>query len=201
MILECNDSHDDNTLKLLKLITNAAKKSQDHIEEFLSAKRIEAGVLTVEPYEYILNDVLNEIVQEYSMNAQSKSIKLNLDQPDSIILIYADKLALNRILGNLISNAIKFTQESGEINISAEVKSAHIKVSVTDNGPGIGQDALHTLFDRYSRLKEHHAIEGSGLGLFIVKSIMEAHGGRVEVQSELGKGTSFHLYFPIKEKI
>jgi two-component system sensor histidine kinase BaeS len=134
--------------------------------------------------------------------AKSKGIQLS-DKPSGEIKIFADAIALRRVLGNLISNALKFTPQGGSVEISSEADDKEVRISCADTGPGVDVHLQHTLFEKYGRLDRDQTIEGTGLGLFVTKNIVDAHGGRIEVKSAVGKGTTFILSFPHKivEKI
>ncbi len=110
--------------------------------------------------------------------------------------VFADRLTLNRVIGNLVSNAIKFTPQGGKVEIAANRIGNATRISVIDTGQGIEAGARHKLFARFSRLEKHAEIEGTGLGLFVSKNIMDAHGGRIDVRSVVGKGTTFFVTFP-----
>ena len=107
-----------------------------------------------------------------------------------------DRLGFQRTIGNLLSNAIKFTDKNGKVYLRAYNKGTQFYVEVEDTGSGMEPADLKKIFERFGRLDKHSAIAGSGLGLFVVKSIVKAHGGNIDVISQVGKGTKFILTFP-----
>lgn len=181
---------------LVTRIASCARNCVNLIDELLSARRIQDGVLVVNPRCYHLNEILEDIFLDYLPTATSKSIRFQAMPVAPDLEIYADKIALHRVLGNLISNAVKFTPKGGAVEISASRIGSEVRISVRDTGPGIDSKVRHLLFERYGRLEQHKEIEGTGLGLFVTKNILAAHGGRIEVQSELGAGTTFTVCFP-----
>jgi signal transduction histidine kinase len=102
-----------------------------------------------------------------------------------------------RVLGNLLSNAVKFTDKRGSVTLVVMPKDTTYTIRITDTGAGMEPQEARKLFERFSRLKRHEDIEGTGLGLYIVKAIVEAHGGIISVASALGVGTTFELLLPM----
>jgi signal transduction histidine kinase len=106
---------------------------------------------------------------------------------------------MERIVTNLVSNAIKFTPSGGSVGLETRSDGSAFSIRVTDTGRGIPADELPVVFGKFRRARESAFTEGSGLGLFIVKALVEGHGGRIEVESEIGKGTTFAIYLPVVE--
>jgi signal transduction histidine kinase len=106
-------------------------------------------------------------------------------------------LALERVFTNLLNNALKFTPQGGQVTLRAATASEEVKIEVHDTGPGIAQADIPLLFERYKRAEKDAYREGTGLGLFIVKALVTALGGRVEVTSTLGTGSCFSVFLPI----
>ncbi|HMO18280.1 MAG TPA: hybrid sensor histidine kinase/response regulator [Oligoflexia bacterium] len=196
MMMEEKSSLDDSMVNLLELIISSSAKSRAHIEEFLDQRKIESGAIVINPETQALSVLFSELIREYQVAASSRGHAISLDSDVSNILIRVDSVAFFRIIGNLLSNAIKFMSEPGLIRISVVESEEYHKISIHDSGPGIEPKSLPDIFNRFSRARNVSNIKGTGLGLFIVKKLMEAHGGRVEVQSELGSGSVFSLYFP-----
>ena len=114
--------------------------------------------------------------------------------------IYADELLFSRALSNLVENALRFSPERGSIDISLKVGSGHAEISVTDSGRGIDSKHLPRVFDRFYRAEASRSSQGTGLGLALVKSIADLHGGSAAIQSEVGRGTTVTLLFPNEPK-
>ena len=186
----------DKSQELITRIASCARNSINIIDELLSARRIQDGVMVVTPRLYDLAEILEDVKLDYLLMAKSKAIDFTCRPVMPGMQIYADKMALVRVLGNLISNAIKFTPRNGQVKIAAERHGTEVQISVSDSGPGIESNARHLLFERYARLEKHQQIEGTGLGLFVTKNIVDAHNGRIQVQSQVGVGTTFIVSFP-----
>jgi signal transduction histidine kinase len=182
--------------EIITRIASCARGAITLIDELLSARRIQDGMLVVNPNWYNINEILEDIVLDYMPIAKARSINFTAVPCESTMQIYADRMGLNRVLGNLISNAIKFTNKNGIVTLQAEQVGKEVRISITDSGQGIDPEERHVLFQRYARLSKHFEYDGTGLGLFVTKSIVDAHNGRIEVQSEVGVGSSFIVYFP-----
>lgn len=197
-LLDTTINQESREHELLLRIGSCARNAVTIIDELLSAKRIEDGAFIVRPDVIKAQPVIEETCLEFSQMAASRKLTLNYSC-DATLEIFVDKIALTRLLTNLISNAIKFTPAGGEINVVAMRNGTEVIVKVQDNGHGIEANRRHILFEKYSRLDQHAKIDGTGLGLFIVRSIVDAHGGRIEVQSQVGQGTTFVVTFPDKK--
>lgn len=198
-------------LELLDMINNFDAKSKDYvgmidrsinnmrqlIDDLLDLARIESGMeLEFKPVD--LRSLLSECTQTYLSNAERKFITVDQVLPDKLPIISGERARLQQIFNNLISNAIKYTPASGKVTIAAEDRGATVRVIVQDNGLGISaEDQLH-IFDRFYRVRrpETDDIEGTGLGLAIVKTLVEAHHGRIRVESQIGEGTTFFVTLP-----
>jgi len=145
----------------------------------------------------LLDELIQAIYLEFLMTAKNKNIKLNYNiQPKQNYLITGDKDKLKQVFINLISNALKFTKSDGEVCINLYGGDEEVIVEVEDNGIGIKKEDLAFIFERlYRGDKSRHEIEGSGIGLTIVKNILQLHSARLDVESEEGKGTIFKVYF------
>ncbi len=196
LLAEVSYSEDPKANKLLTRIASCARNSISIIDELLSARRIQDGVLVVKPRWYEVDELLEDIVLDYFPMAKAKELKFSSAPVEAGLKVYADRLGLNRVLGNLVNNAIKFTPRKGKVQISARRVGSSIQIEVADTGPGIDPSVRHKLFERFSRLEQHDEIEGTGLGLFVSRNIVEAHNGKIELRSEVGKGTSFVLTLP-----
>ena len=143
-------------------------------------------------------DICKDILEILQPSANTKNITINYSAIDEIN-VFADKDMLKTVLRNLISNAIKFTNKNGAININSVENSGNVTISVSDNGIGISQDNLAKLFDISKVLTTKGTAEetGTGLGLLLCKEFVEKHGGKIWVESEYGKGSDFKFTMPI----
>jgi len=166
--------------------------------ELLDLAKIESGLITREREEIQMAQLLEDQVAFHQAQAQAKSIQLSLEDLPELPALMANRLNLEEVFSNLIGNAINYTPEKGKIIIDAEVEGDYLCVRVTDTGVGIAEEELERIFDPFYRVKNDKTrfVIGTGLGLPIVKSIVDAHHGLIRVESEPGHGTTFSVFFP-----
>jgi signal transduction histidine kinase len=123
--------------------------------------------------------------------------RISLQVPDDIPPVVADYARLERIITNLLTNALKYSSPETPVMISAHRQGGMVVISVTDAGRGIAPEDVSHLFERYYRSEREHDTEGIGLGLYITKRLVEAHGGQIWVESEVGKGSTFSFTLPV----
>jgi signal transduction histidine kinase len=172
------------------------------IGDLLDLSRIEAGMITQEPVAVKIDELLKGIVDFLASKAAGKNQSLILEVPtDNLPALTADPLALESIYGNLITNALHYTQPGGEIRVKAELVGISIRVSVIDNGFGIEAQHLNKIFERFYRVKDENTrlITGTGLGLPIVKGLVDSLGGFIDVESTPGSGSVFTVTLPLKD--
>jgi signal transduction histidine kinase/ActR/RegA family two-component response regulator len=184
------------TRDLIQRIASSATSAINLIEELLSARRIEEGTFVLRPVPNDVAAVARSVLETWSVNAVSRSVTLDFDCPEQVHGTI-DRLGFERVLTNLVSNALKFTPKGGSVIVQVSQGSDGIELRVSDTGQGMDSHEVKQLFHRFSRLERHSGTHGSGLGLFIVKTIVDAHGGGVEVSSQPGKGTTFLVRFPV----
>jgi len=183
---------------LWKIVTNCRSLIQ-HVSDFLDLSKFNAGELRLlnEPADLVA--LLNDCAQEYGIEADKRRIALRTEFDDSLRALTLDHRRISQVLSNLLSNALKFTDTGGCIEIGAKVvKDAEVMVWVKDTGAGIAADEIEDVFEMYrqtqSGQESYH--RGTGLGLAICKKIVEAHGGRLWVESDIGKGSAFYFTLP-----
>lgn len=171
------------------------------IEYLLELSRAEAGVLALNLRELDLKELLAEQVQAVGLLAREKHVDLVFEENRSVI-VKADRMRLRQIFTNLLDNAVKYTPSWGNVRLSLECEGRWAKITVKDTGTGISAENLPRIFDRFYRVDEarNRADGGSGLGLSLVKSFVEAHGGTIDVSSSPGKGSMFIVYLPLPGK-
>ena len=168
------------------------------IEYMLDLSRAEAGVLSLDLQELDLKDLLAEQVQSVRLLAREKHVNLVFEGNRSAF-VKADEMRLRQVFRNLLDNAVQYTSAGGEVRLGVDVAGSRVKVSVLDTGIGIPAESLPKIFDRFYRVDKarNRAHGGSGLGLSLAKTFVEAHGGTIEVTSEPGKGSMFTVYLPL----
>jgi signal transduction histidine kinase len=148
-----------------------------------------------------VDHVAETVVGEYAEQAATRRIHLALETTGRLPAVLGNDEALTTMLGNLVSNGVKYTGEGGRVVVGLSAEGSDVVIRVSDNGPGIAQDDLARIFDEFYRAPDARQsdIEGTGLGLAIVKSIVEQHGGTITVESEVGRGTTFIVRLPAME--
>jgi signal transduction histidine kinase len=171
------------------------------ITDFLAVSKLEAFVLDSAKNLVQLNVIAEDVVLEQMVTARDNNLNLTLDLDEKLKPMLGDSNQMQRALGNLVGNAIKFTPPGGSITVTSRMVKNDISIKVTDTGSGIPTEELSGLFSEFKRLKGTANIEGTGLGLFIVKTIVEAHDGTVAVESKEGVGTTFTMLLPASQDL
>lgn len=188
---------DRNTRRhFLEIINDEADRLNRLINDLLSLSKIEAKYKEIVRTPLDLERMINSTVSILSPQAKEKNLTINVNIRQSLPTVDADEDMIGQVMINLIDNAVKYTPAGGQVNITAEKEANWVKVAVSDTGIGIPRESLPRLFERFYRVDKARSREmgGTGLGLAIVKHIMEVHGGKIEVDSEVGKGSTFTFY-------
>ncbi len=173
------------------------------INDLLDIARIEAGKTIMKIEEINLNEVLKDVEEIISPQAEEKKLRFVIDNRDRIEKIYADKIHLERVLVNLLGNALKFTPENGEIGIRVKKEEENaVLFEIYDTGIGISEKDLDKIFDEFYRADNpiNRERKGTGLGLSLVKRIIDAHGGKIWAKSKPGKGSQFFFTLPLRKE-
>lgn len=181
--------------KSASAIASEARRMNVMIQDLVDSARMEAGQLRLDRKAVDLRSFVSDLLQRASLVLDVKRVKADI--PAGLPPISADPNRLERILLNLLSNALKYSYPGTEVRITARVVDGAVAVAVSDRGPGIAPEDLPHLFERFYRARAARGTEGIGLGLFTVKALVEAHGGRVWAESELGRGSIFTFEMPI----
>lgn len=192
-----SDLGGEDSQKGQQLLARAQEKTQGLISligDLLDLSRIEAGAMVQEAKPVHLEQLLSGIIDFLGARADAKNQTLTLELPsEPMPEILVDPLTLESIFGNLITNAINYTQQGGDIRVKADLTGINVRVEVADNGFGIETRYLEKIFERFYRVKNENTrtITGTGLGLPIVKGLVDSLGGLINVESEAGRGTTF----------
>jgi signal transduction histidine kinase len=168
------------------------------IDDLLDFARIQSGTFSIVASADKLSHVVMLAIDRLRALAEAKGQTLEVDLPSSLPEVVIDAHRIAQVVSNLVGNAIKFTPQEGAIQVSARQQDHQIVVSVTDTGPGIPQEHLQKIFDRFWQAPGTK-YKGSGLGLSIAKGIVQAHGGSIWAESQLGKGSSFFFTLPLAD--
>jgi len=185
---------------IAKIILRSEENLLEIVNNILEIEKMQSGIpILLERSSFDLALLAQTVAETISALAMEKNITLNFEQVPSPIVIEADMNKIKRVITNLISNAVKYTQDGGNIWVTTAVDGRYAVISVKDNGYGIPEDELPFIFDRYSRVKGHRSLAvGTGLGLAVVKNLVEAHDGKIFVKSEVDVGSTFSVSLPIK---
>ena len=193
--------HDDNLnsqqRSMLQIVQRNVLVLTQLVSEILDFRKVQNGKMELRLSDFNLAESMKQWIKLFSASAQKKHITISMDAPDTIML-RADQDKIERICYNLLSNALKYTSEGGEISLMAKEEGGRVMISVADNGCGISSDELPYIFDRFYQAK--NAGRGTGIGLAIVKAFTELHHGEVSATSVEGKGSTFTIHIPVRQK-
>jgi signal transduction histidine kinase len=186
---------DEPARKHIQMIQRSVEQMNGLIQDLLDTVKLEAGCLVIEPQPQEVASLVAEALELHRLPAAEKRLWLEVRMPERLPCIHADRQRILQVFSNLIGNAIKFTPEGGQIVVQAEQSGREVRFAVQDTGPGIAEEDLPRAFDRYWQAT-HARRGGAGLGLSIAKGIVEAHGGRIWIESAKGAGCTFFFTIP-----
>ncbi len=183
-------------LNYLEIIYSSCDKLKKLVSDLFELSKLQTNQVKLNPEPFSIAELVSDISNKYRIISQKKGISINTFMPKDLPMIEADLLLIDRVLQNLIDNAIKFCKEGDyiNINISPEVPGK-VKISIADTGEGISKDELPYIFERYYKGKKYS--DSTGLGLAIVKKIIDLHNSEINVSSQKGKGTVFSFTLPV----
>jgi signal transduction histidine kinase/DNA-binding NarL/FixJ family response regulator len=170
------------------------------INDVLDFQKLDAGKMKLNLHESDVRQVAEEIHETMMLPAKSKEVEFSLELDENLPKVTFDRDRVIQVLTNLVSNAIKFTPQGGQVRLSFQQQNDELVIRVSDTGMGIPKEELPKIFTRFYRVQQPgKEIKGTGLGLAIVKKIMILHGGRIEVESELDHGSTFSVFLPLTD--
>lgn len=186
--------------RFLKIISDECNRLSRLVDDLLEAQRLESGRARWDIKAHDLAPTIRACTIVFQAMANSKSIELTAQCPERLPAVEVDVDKIAQVISNLLSNALKYTPAGGKVRLTAEATGAEILIRVADNGPGIRRDEWDKIFDRFSRASASYVgeITGVGLGLYIVRQIVERHAGRVWVDSQVGVGAEFCVSLPMR---
>lgn len=188
--------------KFLSVIHDSTKKLSGLVEQLFQYAKLEANLVTPEKESFFISELASDILMAYRLKADEKNIHLKMDAPANLPPVFADIALTERVLQNLLDNAFRFTPDGGSITIRLAETTAGVDVQVADTGIGIAPEEQAYIFERYKQIDNKKLPKkGMGIGLAIVKKILELHQSTIEVISKPGKGTAFRFVLPLFSKI
>ena len=196
-LLEDTSQRAEDRTHVIEIIKRAADRMERLIRDLQEVGRLDAGrTLRVDARRVELAALLREACEALHVQAQARQQVVSCDLPTPPLPVCADPDRIAQVLGNLIGNAIKFTPRGGRVTLAARREGREVRVSVTDQGPGIAEKDLPLVFEPYWQAPGTARL-GAGIGLKIAKGLVEAHGGRISVESKVGVGTTFSFTLPV----
>ena len=184
--------------EFLNIIADQSEHLRRLVDELVDISPVESGSFDVRKERVATRDILQSAVRGFHSIANQKNIVISENIPVTLPEMEADNQRLRQVMYNLLSNAIKFSNDGGRVSVRAEVRNDDLLVQVTDQGVGIAEEAMPSLFEKFYQAKNPVRVGGLGLGLYISKRIIEAHGGRIWVESVEGAGSTFSFTLPLE---
>ncbi len=199
ILIKADSLSEEDRKKYMQTIWGSTERLKKLVEELFELSKLEARETKPKPEAFSIAELVQDIQQKNIIIAESKKIELLLKFQYDLPLVFADIGMIEKVMQNLLDNAVKFTPEGGKIIIQLKLQNEEVLVSVSDTGVGISPRELPNIFDRYNQGKRTQSKEkrGLGLGLAIVKKILEVHNMDIQVESTEGKGTNFYFKIPI----
>ena len=200
-LIAAGESGDMDIKEMAEAIHKSGRKLLDMVEDFQFHAKLDTGNITPRFAPADLNKILKEVQGVFRLQAAAKRLSVAVDSAGNMAMFFLDGRLIERALFNLVQNAVNYTPEGGRVTIKAErmpgEDGGSVRISVSDTGPGIPDEQVPKLFDLYFRSPYTRNIRGAGMGLTIVKAVAQAHGGRVELLSRHGKGSTFSMILPV----
>ncbi|KAF0158700.1 MAG: two-component system OmpR family phosphate regulon sensor histidine kinase PhoR [Syntrophaceae bacterium] len=185
--------------RFIEILLKQAQRLNRLVEDLMIISRIELGEVKFLFEDVYLPDIIGGVIPLLEAKAAVKNIRIENHVPEKMLPVRGDRDRLSQVFVNVLDNAVKFTPGGGSVTINAEEKAGNMVVAITDTGMGIPREEIQRLGERFYRVDKTRSrdLGGTGLGLSIVKHLMLSHGGRMEIESQLGHGTKVSLFFPI----
>jgi two-component system, OmpR family, sensor histidine kinase KdpD len=181
--------------ELIELAWEEAERMNRFISNLLDVTRVEAGALKIKKEPYDVQDLLGSCLASFEPRLQERKIHIRL--PPDLPLIPMDSVLMAQVLINLLDNALKYSPPGGRIEVAGRIRDRWLEIEVADQGPGIPEEYLKQVFNKFFRLSRTEEVSGTGLGLAISKGIVEAHGGEIWAENRPGGGSKIVFTLPL----
>jgi two-component system phosphate regulon sensor histidine kinase PhoR len=198
VLLDEPETSREELTRILSIMERHSRRLRHLVDDLLTLAQLESSHTKLELSVVRVDKLFNNVIRDWKEKLAAKNLKVIVDLPSEALTLDADGTRLEEVLHNLLDNAMKFSRENGQIRLRATHCGSNVVLSVADDGIGISKEHLPRIFERFYRADKARSRElgGTGLGLAIVKHIAQLHGGRVEAESELGKGTTIRVVLP-----
>jgi two-component system, OmpR family, phosphate regulon sensor histidine kinase PhoR len=200
VLLDEPETSPEELTRILSIMDRHSKRLQRLVNDLLSLAQLESSQATLDLGAVRMDELFNNLIRDWKEKLAAKNLKVVVDLAPEALALHADATRLEEVLYNLLDNAVKFSPESGQVHLQATRLGSDMVLSVADTGFGISKEHLPRIFERFYRADKARSRElgGTGLGLAIVKHIAQLHGGRVEAESEVGRGTTIRVILPVR---
>lgn len=199
-ILKEEDLPKEQRVKYANIILYNSKRLSSLAKNMLQLTLLDREEIELEISTYSLVEQMNRVISTQENQAMEKNIEIEFQVPKKDIVIDGDEQRLEQVWTNIVSNAIKYTNDGGLITISMKKTSKEVEVSIEDTGIGMSKEVVSHIFERFYREDKARNVEGNGLGLAIVKSIIDLHNGKIDILSQVDVGTVFSVKLPIEKQ-
>ncbi|RYZ68293.1 MAG: HAMP domain-containing histidine kinase [Proteobacteria bacterium] len=191
------NSSDSNPLSnRMERVIRQVKRIHRLIDDMLDISRIEAGKLHYAPTVFDFHSLVRELAVRFESQGDGTCVDVDLDQGNEVVSIKADYDRIDQVLTNLVTNSIKYG-DGQYVRIKTRINDGSLQISVIDRGKGIEAENLERIFQKFERGISHDNISGLGIGLYVSRSIILAHGGKISVKSQPGEGSEFMFHLPV----
>lgn len=203
MLIDGDIEGEDERREHLQMVLDESERLTRLIQNLLNLSRLESGVTRMDRDPVPMSELIEHLRQLAAPLAKARAQDISFDVSDFLPSVTGDRNLLEQAIMNLVSNAIKYTPEGGAVHVAAGLSGAEVEVVVTDTGVGIPEKALGLIFEKFTRVENSAGLKatGTGLGLPLARFVAEAHGGRITVTSEVGKGSAFRLRLPARRGV
>jgi signal transduction histidine kinase len=202
LVIKGNNIPEEEKARYLSIILDSSRKLSHLVGQLFEYSKLEANQVEPQKEQFLLTELVSDILMKYEMPAKEKKIDLRMESRENLPAVFADISLVERVIQNLLDNSLKFTPEHGKITVTLQDKITGIEVSVSDTGSGIPLKDQPYIFERHKQLPGKEAViyEGMGLGLSIVKKILDLHQAAINIKSAPGVGTSFRFQLPVYQR-
>ena len=197
MLMKNGDLSKENREKYLEIVLNSSQRLSTLIAQLFEYSKLEARQIEAKKEPFYIGELAQDVFATYQILTKEKNIELALEMPTKLPMVFADLGLVERVIQNLMYNAVKFTPNNGKITLELNPTNTFVEIKIADTGPGISEEDQSHIFDRYRKAtRKGRSNSGAGLGLAIAKKILELHDASIRVQSKLNEGTAFMFQLP-----